>query len=61
MIIAGYEVPHTHIHVIPTNDMRELAFANAAPSVDRETLDTAADAIRNALRTNGHDQEVVES
>ena len=61
VIIAGYEVPHTHIHVIPTNDMRELAFANAAPSVDRETLDTAADAIRNALRANGHDQEVVES
>jgi diadenosine tetraphosphate (Ap4A) HIT family hydrolase len=61
VIIAGYEVPHTHIHVIPTNDMRELAFANAAPSVDRETLDAAAGAIRTALRTNGHDQEVVES
>ena len=21
VIIAGYEVPHTHIHVVPTNDM----------------------------------------
>ena len=60
VIIAGYEVPHTHIHVIPTNAMRELSFANAAPSVERETLDAAADAIRQALRANGHEQEVVE-
>ena len=30
VIIAGYEVPHTHVHVIPTNSMAELAFANAA-------------------------------
>jgi histidine triad (HIT) family protein len=60
VIIAGYEVPHTHIHVIPTNEMRELSFANAAPSIDRETLDAAAVAIRQALRNNGHEQEVVE-
>ena len=55
VIIAGYEVPHTHIHVIPTNDMRELSFANAASSVDRDELDRSADAIRVALRAAGHD------
>jgi diadenosine tetraphosphate (Ap4A) HIT family hydrolase len=55
VIIAGYEVPHTHIHVIPTNTMRELSFANAATSVDREELDSSADAIRVALRAAGHD------
>lgn len=60
VIIAGYEVPHTHIHVIPTNEMGELSFANAARSVERQTLDAAAAAIRQALRTNGHDREVVE-
>ena len=60
VIIAGYEVPHTHIHVIPTNEMRELSFANAAPSIDRETLDNAAAAIRHALRSKGHDKEVVD-
>jgi histidine triad (HIT) family protein len=60
VIIAGYEVPHAHIHVIPTNEMRELSFSNAAPSIDRETLDSAAAAIRTALRSQGHDQEVVE-
>jgi len=58
VIIAGYEVPHTHIHVIPTNDMRELSFANAASSVDRDELDEAAEAIRGALRSAGHDAHV---
>ncbi|HRE03773.1 MAG TPA: HIT family protein, partial [Ilumatobacteraceae bacterium] len=42
LIIAGYEVPHTHIHVIPTDDMDQLSFANAAASVDRDTLESAA-------------------
>ena len=49
VIIAGYEVPHTHIHVIPTNDMSELSFANAAASVDRVELEAWAQAIRDAL------------
>lgn len=49
VIIAGYEVPHAHIHVIPTNHMGELSFANAAGSVDRDDLESWAQAIRNAL------------
>jgi histidine triad (HIT) family protein len=48
-IIAGYEVPHAHIHVVPTTSMAQLNFANAAPSVDREDLESAAEAIRRAL------------
>ncbi|MGA1557172.1 MAG: HIT family protein, partial [Ilumatobacteraceae bacterium] len=55
MIVAGYEVPHTHIHVVPTNSMRELSFANAAASVSREDLDAAAEAIRSALRSLGYE------
>jgi histidine triad (HIT) family protein len=51
VIVAGYEVPHAHIHVVPTNDMRELSFANAASSVEREELERAAAAIRAALGT----------
>jgi diadenosine tetraphosphate (Ap4A) HIT family hydrolase len=49
MIIAGYEVPHAHIHLVPTNEMRELSFANAADSVDRDDLESWAAAIRTAL------------
>lgn len=55
VIIAGYEVPHTHIHVVPTNDMSELSFANAAGSVERDELESAAIAIRAALRDLGHE------
>jgi histidine triad (HIT) family protein len=49
LIIAGYEVPHAHIHLIPTTNMGQLSFANAATSVAREDLEAAAAAIRAAL------------
>ena len=49
LIIAGYEVPHTHIHVIPTTNMGQLSFANAASSVAREDLEAAAAAIKANL------------
>ena len=42
VIVAGYEVPHAHIHVVPTNHMAEFNFANAAPHVDRAELDAQA-------------------
>ncbi len=42
MIIAGYEVPHAHIHLVPTNDMAELSFANAAAHVERDDLESHA-------------------
>jgi len=49
VIIAGYEVPHAHIHVIPTDNMGQLSFANAAASVDPAELEAAAAAIRAAM------------
>lgn len=49
LIIAGYEVPHTHLHVVPTSSMRQLDFSNAAGSVDRDDLEAAAAAIRTHL------------
>ena len=60
VIIAGYEVPHAHIHVVPTNDMSQLNFANAAGDVDRFALEAAASSIRQALRANGHEDHVVD-
>ncbi|WP_394944447.1 HIT family protein [uncultured Ilumatobacter sp.] len=51
MIIAGYEVPHAHIHLIPTNEMNELSFAHAAASVERSHLDAWAAAITAELST----------
>ena len=56
MIVAGYEVPHFHIHAIPTHSMSELSFSNAAASIDRDELEAAADAIRVELRTMGRSE-----
>ena len=49
LIIAGYEVNHCHIHLVPTHDMSQLSFANAAASVDRSTLEAHAACIIAAL------------
>jgi diadenosine tetraphosphate (Ap4A) HIT family hydrolase len=59
IIVAGYEVPHAHIHVVPTNDMSELSFANAATTVDPAALEAAASEIRAALRAAGKADHVV--
>ena len=45
LIIAGYEVNHSHIHLIPTTHMGQLNFANAAASVERSTLEAHAEKI----------------
>ena len=45
LIIAGYEVNHSHIHLIPTTHMGQLSFANAAASVERATLEAHAEKI----------------
>jgi histidine triad (HIT) family protein len=49
LIIAGYEVNHCHIHLIPTTNMGQLNFANAASSVARSTLEAHAEKITKAL------------
>ncbi len=54
VIIAGYEVPHTHVHVIPTDEMGQLSFASARSHVDRDELESAAEALRSALGTDQH-------
>ncbi|MET0565234.1 MAG: HIT family protein [Acidimicrobiia bacterium] len=53
LMIAGLEVPHMHIHVVPMDGMQDLDFSNAATSVEREDLEDAADAIRNELEAVG--------
>ena len=48
MIVAGFEVPHAHLHLVPVNGEGELAFANAKPASKDELAATAA-RIRAAL------------
>ena len=60
VIIAGLEVPHAHVHLIPIeNEISDLDFANADPSPDPAALDAAAEKIRAVLRDLGY-QEVAE-
>jgi histidine triad (HIT) family protein len=51
LMIAGLEVPHLHVHVVPIDDVHDLDFANAARSVDRGDLEDAANSIRTELRS----------
>lgn len=59
VLIAGYEVPHTHVHVVPTVGMHQLSFANAASSVERTELDDAARRIRATLEDMGRSEVAV--
>jgi len=49
LMIAGLEVPHVHIHVVPIGGVHDLDFANADPSPDPGELAAAADAIARLL------------
>lgn len=53
LMIAGLEVPHLHIHLVPIDRVHDLDFANAARSVERHDLEEAATAIRDELRARG--------
>jgi histidine triad (HIT) family protein len=54
LVIAGFEVPHCHVHVIPTRSMADLDFHNAVQDPDPTSLDDAADRLRAALAGAGH-------
>tara|TARA_Y100001970_G_scaffold116161_2_gene144580 strand:- start:74 stop:454 length:381 start_codon:yes stop_codon:yes gene_type:complete len=49
LVIAGFEVPHTHIHLIPMDTMADMDFSLAADSADPQDLDSAAGSIKSAL------------
>ena len=50
MIIAGFEVPHTHLHLVPIDNERQLSFAHAASSVDHEELASLASQLSDHLK-----------
>ena len=51
-LIAGFEVPHAHIHVFPANDMSGYSLASAmrADETDAAKMDAAADTIREGIK-----------
>jgi histidine triad (HIT) family protein len=51
LMIAGLEVPHVHLHVVPIRGVHDLDFANADQHPDADQLDQAAARLREALGT----------
>ena len=47
--IAGFEVPHCHLHVLPTRGEEDLHLSRSARSVEHDDLVANAAHIRNAL------------
>ena len=58
MIIAGLEVPHCHLHLVPIDTEADLSFARADPSPDPAAHDNTADRLRAAQRDQGHSDRV---
>ena len=55
LMLAGLEVPHCHVHVVPINDVHDLDFARAEANPDPHGLDEAATTLRATLRELGYD------
>jgi len=49
LMIAGLEVPHTHLHLVPIDSIRDLDFAKQNDKTPVAELDAAAEKIRAAL------------
>ena len=60
LMIAGFDVPHTHIHLMPADSMAQFDPKNADKNARPEDLDAMAGKIRNALRALGHGANVPE-
>lgn len=54
LMIAGLEVPHVHLHVVPIRGVHDLDFANADLDPGADALEDAARRLRDGLRAAGH-------
>lgn len=58
LAIAGFEVPHLHLHVWPSNSMDDHDFAGAIAEPQDTAMDEAAEKLRVALRLMGEADHV---
>ncbi len=49
LMIAGFEVPHVHIHVVPMESMANLDFRSADTNPDQADLDEVHNQLQAAL------------
>ncbi|HET7479290.1 MAG TPA: hypothetical protein VFJ72_07210, partial [Rubrobacteraceae bacterium] len=53
LMLAGLEVPHVHIHLLPIDRLEDMSFEYAEKDPDPAGLDEAAEVIRAALEDLG--------
>jgi diadenosine tetraphosphate (Ap4A) HIT family hydrolase len=58
LMIAGFEVPHLHVHVHPAWGLEAFDFTQAAADPDQAAMDDQAERIRAGLRAAGHGDQV---
>ncbi len=58
MVIAGYGVPHCHLHVIPMRSEKELSFDAARKDEPQDRIDSAMTRLREGLIAVGHADHV---
>lgn len=56
LLIAGLEILHTHIHLVPIDGVHDLDFDRQERDPDPAKLDEAAGIIRKALRELGFEE-----
>ena len=58
VLVVGEEVPHTHVHLVPFNELGQMSFANVDPAPDPTVQDQHMALIRATLRDRGHGAHV---
>lgn len=61
LMIAGLEVPHTHLHIYPINGLEDFSPAAINRNADAAELDENAQKLREAVRKLGFGELVPES
>lgn len=56
VMLAGLEVPHCHIHVVPIRGVHDLDFDNQDQEPDPAMMEEAAETVRRELRKLGYSQ-----
>jgi histidine triad (HIT) family protein len=60
VMVAGLEVPHCHIHVVPIRGLHDLDFGNQDSNPDPVMMDGAAETIRRELRKLGYEAQAAD-
>jgi len=54
LLVQGYEIPHTHVHVWPSRTAEDFDLRHALTDIGDAEMDAAAQRLRDRLRAHGH-------